>query len=221
MAEDEDAPSRRERQRGDNVPMPDPSTLTTEQLRRELTSLRSVLEARLDGMDRAMVLFSDNLTRVPTDTDKQVGHLKELHDEKFSSIQKQFEERDTRTEQAAIATKIAVDAALQAQKEAAGAQNESNAAAITKSELATTKQIDGIVALLGSSNKATDEKIGDLKSRFDRGDGSNSALYAVGSAVLAIIAILVALFAALHTGGAVQPTIQYVPAPLTAPATPR
>ena len=175
---------------------PDPSVLTTLQLHRELTSLRAVLEARLDGMDRAMVLFSDNLTRVPTDTDKQVGHLKELHDEKFVSIQKQFNERDVRTEQATIATKIAVDAALQAQKEAAGAQNESNAAAIAKSETATTKQIDGIVALLGSNNKATDEKISDLKSRLDRGDGGWTAIMAGLSIALALAAIVVA--AVLH-----------------------
>jgi hypothetical protein len=163
------------------------------QWHRELTALRSVLEARLDGMDRAMVLFSDNLTRVPTDTDKQVGHLKELHDEKFLSIQKQFDERDVRTDQAAIATKIAVDAALQAQKEAAGAQNESNAAAIAKSEAATAKQIDGIVALLGGSNKASDEKISDLKSRLDRGDGGWTAVMAGGGMLLGVAAIVVSM----------------------------
>lgn len=165
----------------ENIPTPDPSTLTTEQLhameqqlRREMEGRAAILVARLDGMDKAMVLFSDNLTRVPTDTDKQVGHLKELHDEKFESIQRQFVERDVRTEQAAIATKIAVDAALQAQKEAAGAQNESNAAAITKSEVATVKQIDSIVALLNSNSKAIDDKISVINERLNRGEGVSS-----------------------------------------------
>jgi hypothetical protein len=84
----------------------------------------------------------------------------------------QFAERDVRLDQASIATKIAVDAALQAQKEAANATNVSNTAAIAKSELNTTKLIDGIVALLNSTVKATDEKISDLKGRLDRGEGN-------------------------------------------------
>jgi hypothetical protein len=35
------------------VPVPDPTSLTTDQLRRELAALRELLEARLDGMDHA------------------------------------------------------------------------------------------------------------------------------------------------------------------------
>jgi hypothetical protein len=155
-------------------PVTDPTFLTTQQLLREYTSLKELVFTRLDAMDKAMELFNANITRVPTDTDKQISHLKELHDEKFEGVEKQFKERDVRTEQSATATKIAVDAALQAQKEAAGAQNESNAAAIAKSEAATTKQIDGIVALIGSNNKGLDEKIADLKGRLDRGEGKMS-----------------------------------------------
>jgi hypothetical protein len=164
----------------DNIPSPDPSTITTErlhdlgeQLRREIEHEVAVVTARLDAMDKAMVLFSDNLTRVPTDTDKQVGHLKELHNEKFESIQRQFNERDVRTEQAAIATKIAVDAALQAQKEAAGAQNESNAAAITKSEVATVKQLDSIMALMNSNTKVNDDKFSIINERLNRSEGAS------------------------------------------------
>ena len=47
----------------------------------------------------------------------------------------QFAERDKRTEQLSLADKTAIAAALQAQKEAAGAQNESNTAAINKMEI--------------------------------------------------------------------------------------
>src|ERR1700722_15004743 len=107
-------------------------------------------------MDKAATLFNDNLTRVPTDTDKQIQHLKELHDEKFESIQTQFKERDVRSDQDKIAATTAVNAALQAQKEAAASQNESNSAAITKSEAATAKQIDQILLLLGSNTKNID-----------------------------------------------------------------
>jgi hypothetical protein len=37
-------------------PIPDPTKLTTEQLRRELATLREILETRLHGMDRATKL---------------------------------------------------------------------------------------------------------------------------------------------------------------------
>jgi hypothetical protein len=41
---------------GDWRPIPDPTKLTTEQLRRELATLREILETRLDAMDRATEL---------------------------------------------------------------------------------------------------------------------------------------------------------------------
>jgi hypothetical protein len=115
------------------------------------------------AIDAALEALSEKLIGMTTVTE-----------EKFASVARQFIERDVRTEQAAVATKIAVDAALQAQKEAAGAQNESNAAAITKSEAATAKQLDGITILLNSNKQALDDKIADLKGRLDRGEGVTS-----------------------------------------------
>ena len=41
---------------GEWRPIPDPTKLTTEQLRREVATLREILETRLDGMDRAIAL---------------------------------------------------------------------------------------------------------------------------------------------------------------------
>jgi hypothetical protein len=127
-------------------------------------------------MDKATTLLNDNMTRVPTEIDQCMLHLKELYDERFvsvratcdgvvdgfehklvsiaESIQKQFEERDVRSRASESAANTAVNAALQAQKEAASAQNEAYAAAIAKSEVATVKQIDGILALLASGTKA-------------------------------------------------------------------
>jgi hypothetical protein len=169
------------------VPRPDPTTLTTAQLKESITAVREVFDARLSGMDRAIELLASTQSRTPSETERGLLNLKDLHGERFDSFDKQlvdtqrgialqFAERDVRLEQAAVATKIAVDAALQAQKEAANATNVSNTAAIAKSELNTTKLIDGIVALLNSTVKATDEKIGDLKGRLDRGEGNSSGI---------------------------------------------
>ena len=68
------------------VPVPDPTALTTDLVERGLASERTLVEAkldilrqRLDGIDKATIIFNETLTRVPTDVDKQVGNLKELH----------------------------------------------------------------------------------------------------------------------------------------------
>src|SRR5580658_2581696 len=153
------------------VPVPDPTLLTTEQLARGLTSLRELLEARIAAVEESAHHRYEDLRRVPTETDRQVAHLKELFNEKLGSVQKQFDERDVRSQASEDAAKVAVNAALQAQKEAASAQNDSNAAAITKSEAGTIKQIDGILALLNSNTIGTNDKIATISARLDRGDG--------------------------------------------------
>jgi len=118
------------------------------------------LEARLDAVDRATVLFQENLTRVPTDTDKQISHLKELHETRFQGLSTQISERDLRAEQDKRTQEAAVSAAFQAQKEAAG-----------KSEILTTKLIDGLQAVLAQSQRTTDDKIAVINARLDRGAG--------------------------------------------------
>ncbi len=212
------------------APIPDPTLLTTQQLTREIAALKEVIFTRIDGMDLAIKLANETITRVPSDADKQIQHLKELlevriyanekdheqikeiletrlngmdraldllqelsnklpakidekinslhqvHDEKFNSIQTQFRERDVRTEQSSKDSKVAVDAALQAAKEAVGEQNKSSALAIAKSETSTMKQIDQIMQLIQNGNKAVDDKIGDVKERLTRIEGRGEGI---------------------------------------------
>ena len=163
----------------------DPTVLTTEQLLRETASLREIVEAqisgnrlvfeaRLAGMDTALQLLQTTTDKQPVLVDGKLGHLRVLHEEKFTSIQVQFTERDVRTEQTAKDSKVAVDAALQAAKEAVGEQNKSNAASIAKQEAAFTKQIDQIVLLITSNNDNTEGKITDLKDRMNRIEGGDA-----------------------------------------------
>lgn len=215
---------------GHSVPVPDPTALTTEQLYRAIGQTRElfdqqllVIETRISAIDRATELLHNDLIQLPSSSDRQITHLRELVTEQFSSIEKQFTERDVRTEQAAIATKIAVDAALQAQKEAANAQNDSNTKAVEKSETATTKQIDGISALLRATADALNDKITDLKGRLDRGEGSTQGSGAArterrldAGLIIAIAAACLAAFATvgplLRAAPATSPVI-YAPAP--------
>ena len=68
------------------TPVPDPTALTTEQLRRELSGLREILTARLDGMDRATALLSETVNRTPTVIQTEISHLRELIDEKVIGL---------------------------------------------------------------------------------------------------------------------------------------
>jgi uncharacterized coiled-coil protein SlyX len=184
------------------IPRPDPSLLTTEQLHHEVAALRQILETRLDGMDIATKVLNDTVTRVPTDVDRQVAHLRELHEEKFKSVDKQFAERDIRAERESRDNKIAVDAAFAAAKEAVAAQNVSSSEAISKSEASTTKQIDAIGAQVVSSQKATDDKINDIKEtlaqRTGRGAGITAAVGLGMSLIVAIAIVASVVIAVFH-----------------------
>ena len=157
-----------------NVPNPDPSLLTTQNLRDGLASLKELIGARLDAMDTATTLRLEAFDRVPSDTRDQLRHLREVHEEKFHTIDNQFRERDVRTTQASGAADDALKAALQAAKELVGAQGEASAAAAVKSETSFTKQIDQIGTIIQTLEKALDARITELKERIDRGEGSSS-----------------------------------------------
>jgi cation transport regulator ChaB len=155
----------------------DPSALTTQQLFREIGTVREIGETliyginqnittRIDGMDKAIELLQTSTDRGPNMVTASIERLQELHEEKFESIATQFKERDTRTEQTSRDSKVAVDAALQAAKEAVGEQNKSNALAIAKSEATFTKQIDQIGVLISTMQKGIDDKIDDIKTRL-------------------------------------------------------
>jgi hypothetical protein len=158
---------------GDWTPRPDPTLLTTAQLRQEVGTLREILEARLDAMDKATSLLSESVNRTPTEIQKQIKNLRELQNQKFLGIELQFTERDVRTDQASKAAKEALDAALLAAKELVTAQNEANTAAAAKTESSFTKQIDQTATIILTLEKAIDSRINELKERLDRGEGSN------------------------------------------------
>lgn len=154
-------------------------------LRRELKSAvevilakmdgqRAVFEARLDGMDTAILLVRDVADKLPMRMDEKVNQLSNLTDVRFERIDTQFAERDVRTEQANLSSKTAVDAALQAQKEAAGNQAETFGAATLKSEQQFTKQIDQQGELIRSEVKSLTIQLDDLKSARRTAEGAQT-----------------------------------------------
>ncbi len=202
-----------------SVPVPDPTLLTTQALVSAVTSLREVLEAemggqkavfesRLEGMDKAITLLQVTTDRQPALVDGKIANLKTLHEERFSSIQTQFTERDVRTEQTAKDSKVAVDAAFQAAKEVVEEQNKSRALAIAKSEAATTKQIDQQGLLITTATAGLNDKIDDIKSRLTliegrsngvsmQKDDSRSNVGIIASLGFGVISIIIAVVSIL------------------------
>lgn len=193
------------------VPIPDPTLLTTQQLIRENVWLREVIETRLDGMDKAIELLQRTADKFPDRIDEKIKSLSDVHEEKFASIQVQFAERDVRTEQTSRDSKVAVDAALTAQKEVVAEQNRSSATAIAKSETATMKQIDQLANMIASSTKTADDKIVDLKERLTRIEGgsegrvssvkaSQSTLHLVIAGFALLLSVATTIFTVWHFG---------------------
>jgi hypothetical protein len=91
-------------EQADWTPRPDPTLLTTAQLRQELGALREIIESRLDAMDRATELLSDTVNRTPTVIQTEISHLRELDNERFSGVTQRFSSTERTQERAEEAT---------------------------------------------------------------------------------------------------------------------
>lgn len=172
----------------------DPSPLTTAALWREIQHLKELFETKIDGIEKAIAVAHQDAVRVPTEIQLQVSNLRELHDEKFASVEARFDERDKRFEQEAENSKVAVAAAFNASKEA-----------VAKSEVGFAKQIDGLTEMFRTSVKALESKNDDVKDRLTRLEGraegtketktehtdSNKYVIAVVGLILTLLAFVV------------------------------
>ena len=180
------------------------------EMREHVADQVKVIEQRLGDMDRATELLSTQTLRVPSEVDRQVGHVREVHSEKFISIANQFAERDHRSERESRDNKVAVDAAFAAQKEAAAEQNKSNTLAISKSEIATTEAINKLEQLVQAALKGLEGKITDMTDRVNRietsvvglaqqragANGNQSTTFMIVSAIVGVASIVIAIIVA-------------------------
>lgn len=70
----------------------DPTLLTTQAVALEISHLKELLETRIGAIENAIEVAHEDMVRVPTDVMKQVGTLKELHEEKFKDHECKQEE---------------------------------------------------------------------------------------------------------------------------------
>lgn len=207
-----------------STPVPDPTTLTTEaveratdQFRRELADALKTVSARFTALEEAAALrlaaVATTSAQIERDIEQAINHVRELDDVKFAAIKQQFQERDIRAEQGAIAGKQALDAALQAAKELVGQQNKaaSDAAGVMIANF--TKLIDQLGLRLESMQKSYDDRLTEIKERIDRGEGvtrgatetrteqrlTTGQQIAVAAVTLTVIGIIVAIAVALRS----------------------
>ncbi len=169
-----------------STPRPDPTILTTEQLLRAISAVEAVFDARFDGHKMLIDRLRIDVDAVPERIDFRIEHLRDLDNVKFESIQTQFTERDTRTESTARDSKLAVDAALQAAKEA-----------VAKSEGATIKLLDQLGLQIQSSTKVLDDKIFLLNERMTRSEGKGQGTEATNVVHQTTSSYVVALIVAV------------------------
>jgi len=196
---------------GEARPVPDPTVLTTAQLVRTVQAERdyvdgqiAVLRERLRGIDVATIVLNETVNRVPTDMQKEIGHIVGLMEEKFRSVATQFTERDTRSERESKDNKVAVDAAFAAQKEAASEQNKSNTLAISKSETATSETINKLAELFATTTDALGDKIDDVKARVGSIESAKQAVFetrATGTASSSLAVQVLSLLLAVIVAG--------------------
>ena len=159
-----------------NVPNPDPTERTTVIMHRELETLTTLLTAkldainiRIDGIDRATVVFREAITRVPTDVDKAIDRLRELvtlqvkaiemqvvsiehrFAEKLSEVQlrdqQRFESSGVALAAASVAAEKAIAAALSAADRSVQSALQAASASVSKSDQSTEKRFETVDAI--------------------------------------------------------------------------
>ena len=121
----------------------DPSSLTTDQLLREIDRLENLMLSKMSG-------------------------VKEIIEEKFISVSTQFNLIERQRLEQKSDTKAAVDAALAAAKEAVKEQTTASDRSITKSETATTEQLKQLTQTFETAINGITDAISDVKERISR-----------------------------------------------------
>ncbi len=169
-------------ERGGSRPVPDPTILTTQQLYREIEAAR----------ERS----AKDVESVREQTDTLIDGLREILDEKFSSIEGRLQLVEQQRVEQKADTKAAVDAALTAQKEAVKEQTTASERAIAKSEASTTKQLEQLATTFQTAIKAIEDMANDLRDRLTTveslkqgGHDTTVAIYAFAGFLLTVLVI--------------------------------
>lgn len=130
---------------------------------------RTAIEAALSASKDSTAEFADRYERrhveLSTATQVALDKFGSLVDEKFVSVNTQFELIERQRVEQKADTKAAVDAALAAAKEAVKEQTTASDRSITKSETATSEQLKQMNVTFTTAIQGISQPISDLKDR--------------------------------------------------------
>lgn len=149
-------------------PEGDPTTRTIETLHREIAGLEGKVKILLEGIEQ-------------------------ITDEKFHSVERQFELVERQRAEQKVDTKQAVDAALTAQKEAVKEQTTASERAIAKSETATTKQLDQLAVTFATAINGVTTLLNDLKERVAKVEASKQGVSGAATQLIAVLGLLMTI----------------------------
>jgi hypothetical protein len=181
-----ESPPRGYQSDGGLVPVPDPTSLTQALVREAIGALRSEFAAKFDAINEATRIVKEDYVRVPTVVDRATKNLQDLLEEKIAHDADISSERFSAISEKFTASGKAVDTAFA-----------SSAAAISKSEIATTENIKQLNTLLDSKFSALDRRVSDVTSRLDRGEGSDKGAKDHTATMLAVSSIVITLVIAV------------------------
>lgn len=162
-------------------PPSDPSELTTQQILREVSILRELMESTANGANAVV-------------------------EQKFAAVDRQFELVERMRVEQKKDTKDAVDAALTAQKEAVKEQTTAFGLATAKSEAAMTEQLKQLNATFTAAIKGVTDLLNDTKDRISKveamrlgGEGAVNNRRLEAGQVLSILSFAAAALAVIYS----------------------
>ena len=170
-----------------NIPIPDPSLITTAQIDKSRTELKAdytaaiatlerILETRLNAMDKADNLFMENLNRVPTLLDREVMRLTIIIESKYEHNREIFQEMFRARDLAIETAKISITERLDAMNEFREQLTSQAAMFITRDEHSVVMEQIAKLQLQAQADVArfvTRDEIGTLRGIADRQEVAN------------------------------------------------
>lgn len=96
---------------------PTASTLTPEQLWREIASLKELVFTRIDAIEKTIVVAHEDAVRAPTEVQKQINYLREIYEARIDAVDRKFDDAVTALEKSVIAAFASLEKAIQKSEE--------------------------------------------------------------------------------------------------------
>lgn len=199
------------------IPGPDPSTLSTAQLLREISSLEKLLNQRIDHLEEAALRFRE-------DSNTRSVEVLKIIDDKLNERDLRAQQRFDASQQALLAAMAAAEksnqAAMEASDRAIGAALLAAKEAVLKAEMANEKRFASVNEFRQTLSDQTlsfipraeaDVKIGALAekidialSRADKNEGRGGGIGATWAILVSVIGIVGTIAAIVVTIGKIS-----------------